>query len=377
MFDAIPKFPGFIVLHDLVLHHAVIGMTLGRGDKAGYLAWLKQAYGAEGQQVAQSVLSGRGDEPNLFLRYPVVEPWLAGSLGVIGHNNYVVDQVRERTPGIPVRRIVQHFFLPEGFPPGFDGGAFRRELGLTDDPVVASFGFFIPDKRLGLVMRAFKRLLRRHPRATYLLVGGSSPHYDLQGELNTMGLGGRVRLTGWQSQVSFVKHLFVPDVAVHLRYPHIGGTPYTPVRLLGLGIPTIVSDIEPLAELPPDAVVRVRPNEPDEESMLFAAMDYLLTRPDVAAAMGKNGQGYIAANHNLPAVIEQFVDFFAPPSRRPSAPQPTPTRRTRAQTLSARMSSLAGSALADSGLRESSEALLAPVARVIRDLSRPPRDEVQ
>lgn len=369
MFDAIPRYPGVIILHDLVLHHAVVGLTLARGDVAGYRNEMRYAYGEAGEKPAQEVIAGRGEELGIYMRYPLVERWLDNALGVIAHNNYVVQEIHQRRPGLTVQRIVQPFFLPEGFPKDFDGTSFRRELGLHNRPVVASFGYFIPDKRLGLILRAFKRLLARHPDAVYLLVGGHSPYYDLEGELRRMGLEGKVRLTGWLSGVPFVKHMFVADVAVHLRYPHIGGTPYTPIRLLGLGVPTIVSDIEPLAELPQDAVVRIKPNEADEEGMLFAAMDYLLTRRDVAAAMAANGRQYVAEHHNMELVVSQFADFL----KKVAATSKVPTALTQplsvSQPLSMTLTRMAGAALADMGLRSASDHMLRPLAQAIRSLT--------
>ncbi len=369
MFDAIPRYPGVIVLHDLVLHHAVVGLTLARGDIAGYLNEMRYAYGEAGEKPAQEVIAGRGEELGIYMRYPLVERWLDNALGVIAHNNYVIEQVRQRRPGLPIRRIVQPFFLPEGFPADFDSAAFRQELGLTDRPVIASFGFFIPDKRLGLILRAFKRLLTRHPDAVYLLVGGHSPYYDLEAELRSMGLGGKVRLTGWLSSVPFVKHMFVADVAVHLRYPHIGGTPYTPIRLLGLGVPTIVSDIEPLAELPDDSVVRIKPNAPDEEAMLFAAMDYLLTHREVAAEMAANGRRYVSEHHNMDLVVSQFAEFLTSVAiTRQTAPVPSKLPGGNV-SLSLTLARIAGAGLADMGLQSASEQLLRPLAETIHGLT--------
>ncbi len=369
MFDAIPRFPGVIVLHDLVLHHAIVGLTLARGDVAGYLAEMRYAYGEAGEKLAREMIAGRGEELGLYMRYPLVERWLDNALGIIAHNNYVVETVRQIRPGLPVERIVQPFFLPEGFPADFDGNAFRQELGLADRPVIASFGYFIPDKRLSLILRAFKRLLTRHPDAIYLLVGGHSPYYDLEGELRAMGLGGKVRVTGWLSGVPFVKHMFVTDVAVHLRYPHIGGTPYTPIRLLGLGVPTIVSDIEPLAELPHDAVVRIKPNEADEEGMLLAAMDYLLTRRDVAAAMAANGRQYVAEHHNMESVVSQFADFLRAIAMARKTPDVSAQLVSSPQSASGTLTRIAGAALADMGLRSPSETLLRPLAQTIHSLT--------
>jgi glycosyltransferase involved in cell wall biosynthesis len=369
MFDALPRYPGVIVLHDLVLHHAIVGLTLGRGDVAGYRAEMRYAYGDEGEQAASQVIAGRGEELGLYMRYPLAERSLDNCRGVIIHNNYVLREVQRMRPGLPAQRIVQPFFLPNDFPAGFDGAAFRRELGLADRPVAASFGFFVPDKRLGLILRAFKRLLSRHPDAVYLLVGGHSPYYDLAGELRGMGLEGRVRLTGWQTGVPFAKYMHTADVAVHLRYPHIGGTPYTPIRLLGLGVPTIVSAIEPLAELPADAVVRIPPNDPEEEALLFAAMDYLLNRRDVASAMAENGRRYVLQNHDMTLVVEQYAAFLQEIAASRGADARASLSAAGPLTLPQTLARAAGAALADMGLADPSDRLLSPLATAIHDLS--------
>ena len=307
MFDALERWPGLLFLHDLVLHHAVVGRTLARGDVAGYVRELVYCYGEQGRRIAQRVMSG--DDALLFA-YPAAKRVLDQSLAAIGFNGYMCDQIARIRPDLPTHYIPYHFYLPKGLEPDFDDAGLRQSLGLGDDPVIASFGFFVPDKRLKLVLEAFKRVLRRHPRARYVLVGGSSPHYDLAGELRSLGLGDRVQLTGWQAPAPFVRHMRLPDVAVHLRYPHIGGTLYTPIRLLGLGVPTITSDIEPLAELPADGVVRIAPNVPDESEILSAAMDYLLTYPEVAQEMARRGQDFVRREHDLEAVARRYLSVI-------------------------------------------------------------------
>jgi glycosyltransferase involved in cell wall biosynthesis len=367
MFEALKRFPGVIVLHDLVLHHAVVGMTLSRGDVKGYLDEMRYSYGGAGEELARQVIAGNGEQ--IMYRYPLVERVLDNSLGVIVHNGYVLNQVHAIRPELPVACIVQPFFLPEDFPHDFDGAAFRRQLGLAAHPTVASFGYFIPDKRLGLILRAFKRLLTRHPEARYLLVGGTSPFYDLAAELRSIGLANTVRLTGWQTPVPFVQHMLVPDVAVHLRYPHIGGTPYTPVRLLGLGVPTVVSDIEPLADLPSDAIVRIKPDDQDEEMMLFAAMDYLLTHRDVATAMAARGREHILRNHDINLVTAQYEEFLTRIVAHSSARRAAETEESfEAHVSRPPVVRLAGAALGSMGVSDTSNHLLLPIAQAVQAL---------
>jgi len=367
MFDALQRWPGLVLLHDLVLHHAILGMTVNRGDPGGYVDEMRYSYGDFGEHVAQQVMSGHGDM--MPFEFPLCERVIDNSLAVVGFNQYMCEQVRQIRPDLPTRYVPYQFYLPEGFPSNYDGAALRAELGLTDRKVAASFGFFIPDKRLGLCLRAFQRLVAHQPDAVYLLVGGHSPYYDLPGQLSAMGLSDSVRLTGWQTAVPFVQHMHVPDLAVHLRWPHIGGTLYTPIRLLGLGVPTITSAIEPLAELPADGVVRITPNAPDEEEMLVAAMDYMLSNPSVAQAMAANGRRYVQREHALASVVDLLVGFIddVASQRRELAARVVARRRNLSSATSAQadLARVAGRALAGLGFTTSQTHLLGDVAEAV------------
>jgi hypothetical protein len=46
--DALRRRPGVVVLHELVLHHLIAGITLGRGDGRGYLDAMERDLGVTG-----------------------------------------------------------------------------------------------------------------------------------------------------------------------------------------------------------------------------------------------------------------------------------------------------------------------------------------
>ena len=57
--EALRRRPGVVVLHELVLHHLVAGITLARGDAAGYLAAMEAEHGLAGRLLAYGVLDNR------------------------------------------------------------------------------------------------------------------------------------------------------------------------------------------------------------------------------------------------------------------------------------------------------------------------------
>lgn len=307
MYEILQRYPGVVILHDVVLHHFIVGLTLARGDVEGYLREMRYAYGKKGAEAAQRVIAGRGDD--VYATYPLVERVLDASLGVIVHNHFAKRDLLARRPNAKVACINYHFYLPYGFPDQVDATALRAQLGVKDRFVLATFGLFIPDKRIDVCLRVFSRFLDTHPDATYLLVGSHSSYYDVPGMIRNLGLESKVILTGWMDRVLFVKYMFVPDIAIHLRYPHIGGTLYTPIRLLGLGVPTILSDIETLAEISEGCCAKIAPDVYEEETLL-ATLEYLATHEDVRRKMGENGRQFIWKNHNCAAIARQYIDSF-------------------------------------------------------------------
>jgi glycosyltransferase involved in cell wall biosynthesis len=370
MFDALQRYPGLVLLHDLVLHHAIITLTLDRGNPTAYVDEMRYCYGTMGEKLARQVMAGQGED--ILTRYPLVDRVIRSSLAMVGYNGYMCNYVQSVATDLPVRRIPYQFHLPEEFDDDFDTVAFRQRLGLADTPVIATLGLFQADKRLSVITRAFRMLLERHPDAVYLLVGAQDSQL-LQEKLAAEGLTHQIRPTGWIPPAEFVQYMRITDVAVQLRYPHVGGTPYTPIRLLGMGVPTIISDIEPLAELPADCVVRIRPAAPDEDSVLFAAMDYILSHKKAATQMGQNGKRYVAQHHALSAIIPQYVEFIQEVlERRDELTEQMQVRqRTWLPSVISAMSltTLAGQALAELDVLPSDNSFIESTGQIIRNLS--------
>jgi glycosyltransferase involved in cell wall biosynthesis len=361
VYEMMQHHPGVTILHDTTLHHCMLGLTLGRGNVEQYVEEMTYAYGEAGAHAAYQVVRTMDDA--IIQTYPLVERVLDASLGVIVHNEHARREVLKRHPQSRVARIPQHFFLPAGFPAQVDVASLRARWGLEDRFVVGSFGLFAPDKRLDVCLRAFSRLLESRPDATYLLCGQAFPGYDLPMMIQTSGLADKVIFTGWMEPVLFAQHMVLLDLAVQLRYPHIGGTPFTPIRLMGLGVPTIISDTAPVAELPEGACAKLLSDEYEEQT-LAALLQYLAGHEQVRRQMGEHGRRTIQALHDPDRVAEQVLAFIeqvvALPPDDSGAVMTTRERDLLLQGV--------GSTLADWGVRETDDSWLLPIAQAIGDL---------
>ena len=312
MFDFIYRYPGIVILNDLTLHRCILQFASTKKRMKFYLDELQYAYGIRDLHLASQIEAGLGDL--LVLEYPMFEHIVDSSLGVIVQNRYAQDRILAKCSDAKVTCIPYPFFMPPGFPQDFDLAALRAQqrtkMELEGHFVVGSFGIFVPNKHLESCLRSFAHVAQKYPQAKYILVGSVVAGYDLMGYIADMGLTEQVLLTGWLSPVQFVRYMFALDVGIHLRYPHIGGTPYTPIRLMGLDVCTVVSDIEPLAEIPQGACIKIAPDD-YQESTLLAMLDYLAEHPQFRQQVSANGYQFIDQYHNLTQIAQQSVAFMA------------------------------------------------------------------
>ncbi len=370
MFDALRRFPGLLCLHDLVLHHAIAGLTLHRGKPEAYIDEMCYSYGTRGKALAESVI--HGEDPGVIDRYPLIERVLDNSLAVVAFNPYMGQQIHKLRPELPLYHIPLHLYHPDGVDENPDTTELRRELDLEGRPVIATLGLYNPNNRLDVALQAFRRIADRYPDAVYLLVGALHDRQALLDRIGALGLTEQVRLTGWVSVADFWRYMHLPDIAIQLRYPHAGGTCYPPIRLMGAGVPTIISDIEPLADIPDDAVVRIAPNEPGEVEALAAAMDRLLGDADARATLAATAQSYARRVHGLDAIVEGYVRCVEEVLARRADLLAAVDARRQAPPLvhdpHAGLIRVVGCALAELGVSTNATELLRPLARSIKEI---------
>jgi glycosyltransferase involved in cell wall biosynthesis len=96
------------------------------------------------------------------------------------------------------------------------------------------------------------------------------------------------------------------DVVVNLRHPTMGETSGTVIRSLSLGKPLVVSDVGWFSELPGSVAVKV-PVDDHEVETLAAALELLVTRPDVRGEMGGAAAELARREHELGRVAELYA----------------------------------------------------------------------
>lgn len=306
------KTPGLLVLHEHCLHHLIAWRTLGRKDEDAYWNELFYSYGRLGARVAEMRELGVGSEYQQFLM-PLNRRLVANSLGIITHNAYAASQLEGQLEGInastPIE-IIPHHLSPKVYElDAMDAGECRRSLGIPDDAwVMASLGFVTQSKRIPTVLAAFKRLLAVVPNAMYLIVGEDHWRWSVAPLIEEMGLGDRVRITGYTTEKDFFRYLKAVDVIVNLRFPTAGETSGTLIRALGAGKPVIVSDFGQFGELPDDVCLKVSAG-PDEEKELYSRLRALAYRPTLREQISRRASEWIRSENEISRCAARYLDF--------------------------------------------------------------------
>jgi len=308
--QALERLPGDVLTHDVRL---VRFYEWRSGNGGPTLAdTLQGMYGArlpaelEGAQVLATPDARR------------LGVWMLGDVirhadRVLVHSRFARDVVRLEAEA--AGESLEVLTLPFGFPAAPPGPARLRFPSY--EPAIVSFGLVDAVKGVDALVAAMPAVLRRHPRATLTLVG---PVNDIErariGELaRRAGVEERVTLTGTVDQPTYTRWLRRADVAVQLREVAQGEASLTVAETMAHGVPTVVTRIGWMAELPDDAVAKVGLGADAEE--LGRAVLGLLDDPGRWWALGEAGARH-ARDNNFGWAAEALYRVLVPPEDRPA-----------------------------------------------------------
>jgi glycosyltransferase involved in cell wall biosynthesis len=331
-YELLARHPGLLVLHDLVLHHARAKMFLDSAEARAYAedpsrtdlraaalarideyrAELERTYPGRGARLAEAQLGTVGQL--LPYAYPLFRGPVHASRLTACHNDFMVEAVRDEVPGSdPVRIPMMMARVPVD---AEAVTALRARLGLRPDEfVVASFGLLTREKRIDTVARAVARAAAARPDIRLLLVGSVPDRPALDAQLTRLGVASRTVVTGRVDFAALPVHIEAADLVAHLRYPSARETSAALLRVLAQGRPTVLSDLEHLADIPDEAVVRAAVD--DEEGELMRAILRLSDDAPRRARIGAHAAAFVREAHSLTCSREGYEAAMAEALRRP------------------------------------------------------------
>ncbi len=294
--------PGAVVLHDVVLHH----MLLGSLDESRYVSEFVYNYGEWSRDLARELWETRkrsGSDPRYF-QYAMLRRIAESSKVIIVHNPAAAAVVRAHSPAVRVVEI-PHFFAPPELPAEWEVARVRRSMNLAPHTFVFGvFGYLRESKRLHAVFRAFREL-RGAGLDLGLLIAGEFVSEDLARAVEPyLREPGVVRM-GYAPEREFWKLATSIDAGIALRYPAAGETSGIAIRFMGIGKPVLLTDCEENSRFPDTVCLRVVPGAAETAS-LAAQMTWLAQSRSAAREIGRRARAFVQEKHSLVAAAALY-----------------------------------------------------------------------
>lgn len=315
IFEAIKKFPGIVVMHDVSMQNYLLGKIINElGSIEQYTYYMEKVYGREAMVIAEKTLSGKISPPpwetSQLLKYPFNELMIKYARGILVHSSFAKNMMQKNYYCPPVRytpfpatniEAVSEVRIKE----------LRNKYNIAqDDVIIASFGLMNKIKRIDSILYAIKEIKNLgYKQIKLLLVGRSEKAYNLKETINRLGLSKQVIINKDVSISEFKDYLRLSDICLNLRYPTAGETSAALFRILGFGKPVILTNIGSFAEIPKDCCIHVRYDEFEINDIILAIKE-LLDNPTKRKEMGKNGREFVKKYHHPRETVKAYTKLI-------------------------------------------------------------------
>ncbi len=285
-----------------VLRPAIVHTWLFTADTYGRI-------GARLAGVRHTICAIRNTIDDFPERYRVVNRWLTRWTDYVTVNAEAIRANLTEAAGVPARKIrtIYNGIDLSEFPPAHANG-----LDPTSWPVppsgkiVAMVARLAPQKDHRTFLEATARIAPAVPDAHFVLIGDGAMRTDIERRIQELRLGGRVHLLGERGDV---KRLLA-HIAVCVLATHYEGCSNVIMEAMAAGRPVVATDVGGNAEL----VVHGQTGllVPDRDVRALAdAMVALLTDPERAQAMGREGRHRIEQRFSLERMVQETTTLYA------------------------------------------------------------------
>ena len=303
VYEAALHRPGVAVMHEANLHHLIADHTIRRGNWDAYMAEVVLNGTPADVEFSQRVraLEVGPDYDGIRMTRRI----LGCCKGVVVHSHFMVREMLDGGYKGSIAKIPHGSWVEEA-----SRLEWRDRLGLdASAPLIGTFGFLKPYKRIAESLRAFRRLVRVDDRVRMILVGEPHPEFPVHDLIRSLDLDDYVRVLGFTPIEHFTGYMSACDIILNLRYPTVGESSGSMLRALGLGKAVLVSDVGAFAEFPANTCLKV-PVGSGEEDLIFEYLNLLVSRPELAKSLGESAREWVLRECSWTNVADQYARFL-------------------------------------------------------------------
>jgi glycosyltransferase involved in cell wall biosynthesis len=309
IYKVLLRFPGVVVLHDLVLYFLVAGQ-----GKGGLIKEFCENYGPGKVDELWRVFNESPDGDLLQYgnpaRYPLIRRVLNRSHAIVVHNQASATRLAEMGFAPKVHVIPLLYYQDQVIDvKRKNSNVLRSHLKFTEaDIVIGIFGFIGPTKRIDKVFRAVRTILDETPNLSVriLIVGEGTPLTDA---IYSHALQDVVIEMGFVPESKFLEFMNTVDIVANLRYPSMGESSASLIQAMSLGKPVLVTNDASFAELPDNVVIKISHGSQGILEIV-RALRFLIESREKRELFGRNAHQYVTEHWAPQKVADQYLNLF-------------------------------------------------------------------
>jgi glycosyltransferase involved in cell wall biosynthesis/SAM-dependent methyltransferase len=340
MYEILQRYPGLVVLHDLVWSYAIYYAYLGSNQpdprRQRLNQFIAELLATEGEEAVRefrqmrSLSSGRYHSrlTEFLNRYYMLRRIIDPSRALIVHMEEAARILASRFASTQFRVVLMGTRDPRDNLPATQGRLLKTKLGVRPDVfLIGVFGIVDPVKRVDTVIRALSQL-NGLGRDACLVIAGDVHDVQYLRQLRKLArllrVEDRVIFTGYVDDADLARWLAACEVVVNLRFPSRCQMSAVLTQALASGKPVLMTDLPEWRFLPEAFCWRV-PADGTETDTLIQQLNTLASDPGLVQQMSREARDYFEAEATLErmaasyqAIIDELVGGREPAQR--SAP---------------------------------------------------------
>jgi colanic acid/amylovoran biosynthesis glycosyltransferase len=191
---------------------------------------------------------------------------------------------------------------------------YRPRTRHIDGPVrLLTIARLVEIKGINYAIQAVANALKRGQDLQYKIAGDGPLRNSLEGLIEKLGVGDKIKLLGWQDQEGAIGLLRKADI---LLAPSVTGgdgnqegIPVVLMEALAQGIPVITTRHSGIPELVRDEEFGLLVPERDPDA-LAEKLQYLIEHPERWAEMGRKGREQVEEHFNIDKLNDRLVEIY-------------------------------------------------------------------
>jgi glycosyltransferase involved in cell wall biosynthesis len=209
----------------------------------------------------------------------------------------------ERAPAEKIE-VIPYGLDAEAFARDVHPGAFRREIGAGENPLIGFVGRMVNQKGVDVLLRAFALVERSHPTAKLILAGDGPDRPALMRLAKSLGLQ-RAMFLGWRNDAANI----LADIDLLVVPSRWEGFGLVALEAMAMGKPVAASEVSALPEIvvPGDTGLLLTPGSVEE---LAEGIQAILSDPKRAAGMGRAGRERVRKEFPVERMARRTAELY-------------------------------------------------------------------